>query len=546
MKNHFLIISFVLIFLTSSIVGITSNILIRNMHEKEIYNSLVNTAYVASSFVENSDSSSSALFKVVAMFGKNANQRLTIYNDNGISVADSKNNSVILSKKSILSEYKSFIKNKKSFILVKDFEEEKIVIKLYTKTIFNKNGTKYFIGVSENLEGFNYFQKNIFFILLISILISLLISIPCAIFFNNKEIKVIKTTFDSLEKELDDRAHNLETIIENMSEGLILLSSDKKIIDINSYAKSVLDFNKNNLFFYNYKILNELKEIIEVSFNQRKNMSIDLEVENLFYRCSTFYVMGNESKVIVMLEDISKSKKLDLSKKEFVSNASHELKTPLTIISGFLETIMLKNYKDENQLFYYLDIVHNEVNRLKKLVTNLLSLSSIENNYMKSNKLTQLEICDFILKLKKTFEFLSQEKNIKLNFNYKNEIIYILFPKEWLEIITSNIIDNAIKYSSKNKIVNINLNIIHNTLIIEVQDFGIGIVKKDLNKIFERFYRGDKSHSSVIEGTGLGLSIVKHMIDIIEGEITVKSEINKGSTFSIYIPIIEILKEENV
>lgn len=539
MKNHFLIISFVLIFLTSSIVGITSNILIRNMHEKEIYNSLINTAYVATSFVENSDSSPAALFKVVAMFGKNSNQRLTIYSDGGISMADSKNNSVVLSKKSILSEYKSFIKNKKKFILVKDFEEEKIVIKLYTEIVSNRDGAKYFIGVSENLEGFNYFQKNIFFILLISVLISFLISIPCAIFFNNKEIKVIKKTFDSMERELDDRAHNLETIIENMSEGLILLSSDKRVIDINSCAKDILDFDKNNLFFYNYKILNELKEIIEISLSQKKNMNIDLEIETVFYRCSTFYVKGNEAKVIVMLEDISKSKKLDLSKKEFVSNASHELKTPLTIISGFLETIMLKNYKDEKQLFYYLDIVYSEVNRLKKLVTNLLSLSTIENNYMKSNKITEFEIDEFILKLKRTFEFLSQEKNIKLNFNYRNEIVYILFPKEWLEIITSNIIDNAIKYSSKNKIVNIDLNTIHNTLIIEVQDFGIGIDKKDLTKIFERFYRGDKSHSSIIEGTGLGLSIVKHMIDIIEGEITVSSQIKEGTTFTLYIPIIE-------
>ncbi|MEG0136898.1 MAG: ATP-binding protein, partial [Cetobacterium sp.] len=121
---------------------------------------------------------------------------------------------------------------------------------------------------------------------------------------------------------------------------------------------------------------------------------------------------------------------------------------------------------------------------------------------------------------------------------------YVLFPKEWLEIIISNILDNAIKYSAENKNVNINLDIIHNTLIIEVQDFGIGIKKEDFSKIFERFYRGDKSHSSTIEGTGLGLSIVKHMIDIIEGEITVRSKTNEGTTFSIYIPIIEKILEE--
>lgn len=542
MKNHFLIISFVLIFLTSSIVGITSNVLIRDMHEKEIYNSLVNTAYVAKSFLENSDSSPASLFKVAAIFGKNNNQRLTIYSNDGFAIADSKNNSVILSKKSILHEYDSFIKNRKYFILSKDFEEGKIVIKIYTEIISNKSGKQYFIGVSENLESFNYFQKNIFFILLVSILISLLISIPCSIFFNNKEIKIIKKTFDSMEKELDDRMHNLEIIIENMSEGLILLSSDKLIIDINSFAKSILNFNNNRLFFYDYKILKELEEIVEVSFNQMKNMSIELEFEKRFYKCSTFCVEGNNSRVILMLEDISKAKKLDISKKEFVSNASHELKTPLTIISGFLETIMLKNYNDERQLFYYLDIVQNEVNRLKKLVTNLLSLSIIENNYMKSNKINLFKIDDFILKLEGTFDFLAQEKNIKLNFNYKNESMYILFPKEWLEIIISNILDNAIKYSTKNKNVNINLDIIHNTLIIEIQDFGMGIKEEDFTKIFERFYRGDKSHSSTIEGTGLGLSIVKHMIDIIEGEITVKSRINEGTTFSIYIPIIEMLK----
>ncbi|MEG0236121.1 hypothetical protein, partial [Cetobacterium sp.] len=135
MKNHFLIISFVLIFLTSSIVGITSNILIRDMHEKEIHNSLVNTAYVAKSFLENSDSSSASIFKVAAIFGKNNNQRLTIYSSDGVAVADSKNNSIILSKKSILHEYDSFIKNRKNFIVSKDFEEGKIVIKIYTEII---------------------------------------------------------------------------------------------------------------------------------------------------------------------------------------------------------------------------------------------------------------------------------------------------------------------------------------------------------------------------------------------------------------------------
>ena len=122
--------------------------------------------------------------------------------------------------------------------------------------------------------------------------------------------------------------------------------------------------------------------------------------------------------------------------------------------------------------------------------------------------------------------------------------MYILFPKEWLEIIISNILDNAIKYSAKNKSVNINLDIIHNTLIIEIQDFGIGIEEENFTKIFERFYRGDKSHSSTIEGTGLGLSIVKHMIDIVEGEITVRSKIDEGTTFSIYIPIIEKIIED--
>ncbi len=538
MKNRFSLISFMLIFLTSFIVGITSVILIRRMHMNEIYTSINNTSHIVSSFVESSDLDKSSFFKIATIFNKNINQRVTIYDSKGFPIADSKNNSAILEKKSILYKYNVFLKKKDKFIFSKDFEEQKIVLKLFTPLIKNKNGKYYFISVSENLESFNYFQKNIFFILLICIGVSILITIPFSICFNNKEIKIIEKTFDSMEEEILDRAYNLETIIENISEGIILIDSDGTILEINSFAKSILNYKPNLTSFYKYQILYDMKDSIEISLKQKQNINIDFKYNNIFYRCSIFFVKNSNSKIILVLENISKEKKLELSKKEFVANASHELKTPLTIISGFLETIFLKNYGTEEKLFYYLGIVESEVNRLKKLVTNLLSLSTIENSYMGNSKITQLSIPSFASKLKNTFDILSKRKNINISYFYKDVDTYILFPKQWLEIIISNIIDNAIKYSSEESSIKVYFEIKDNYLIIKVIDFGAGICNEDLERIFERFYRGDKSHSSKIEGTGLGLSIVKHMIDIIEGKIEVTSAVGEGSVFTIFIPII--------
>jgi len=234
-------------------------------------------------------------------------------------------------------------------------------------------------------------------------------------------------------------------------------------------------------------------------------------------------------------------KELDLAKikNDFVSNVSHELRTPLTMISMYSETLMMDRVKDEEKKKEYYEIIQLETNRLNGIVNNILSFSHIENNKRKYN-FEDYYLNDLVHEVIHVYkhELLNKGFNYKLELKHDLKAIHI--DKDAIKDAIINLLSNSIKYSSENKQIDIITGEESKNQFIEIRDQGIGISEKDQKQIFEKFFRvSDGNLAYKARGSGLGLSIVKHIMDAHYGKITVKSKLNKGSSFKLIFPILK-------
>lgn len=254
------------------------------------------------------------------------------------------------------------------------------------------------------------------------------------------------------------------------------------------------------------------------------NGNYDVQIEN--YRRDELGELINTFNYMT-----SELNKTETMRQEFVSSVSHEIRTPLTTIKGFSTLLSYDTLSFEDRK-YYSDIINEETSRLSLLSENLLRLSSLDNihnNIKKDDFFIDEEIRKSILYLESKWS----NKNITFELNLPK--FNITGDKDLLFHVWTNLIENAIKFSGENSIISISLNNTSEYTIITFKDYGIGISKEHINRIFERFYKSDSSRNT--NGTGLGLSIVSKIISIHGGEINVKSELNKGTTFIIKLPI---------
>ena len=240
---------------------------------------------------------------------------------------------------------------------------------------------------------------------------------------------------------------------------------------------------------------------------------------------------------IINIEDITELVKLENMRKDFVANVSHELKTPLTSITGFVETLKINDDIDKNTRNHFLDIIEKESNRLKGLIEDILLLSSIENGQDLSYE--KVKLFDVFKEVCEITEYIASSKNITISYNFEDEDVCIYGFRDNIKQIFLNLIDNGIKYTPKDGHIEVIQHYDENrqNIILEFKDNGIGIPKESLNRIFERFYRVDKARSRDIGGTGLGLAITKHMVKSLGGNITVESILGIGSDFIVTIPV---------
>ncbi|WP_297435072.1 HAMP domain-containing sensor histidine kinase [uncultured Clostridium sp.] len=344
---------------------------------------------------------------------------------------------------------------------------------------------------------------------------------------------------DTLEltlKELISNQSRLTAILKSMGSGVIAIDKYHKVIMVNPYVRKLFSIVISEDQIKGMKIEDIVadKNFIERILNKEDNVDIKLDMyggKHIRIRTSELLEGDDEMGIVIVIEDITDYKTLENMRSEFVANVSHELKTPVTSIKGFAET--LKYVDDTETRNRFLGIIEEESDRLTRLIQDILALYDIE----KQENITKefFDINEITSSVKLLTIKNARSRNVKLNVD--GEIKELFYgDKDKFKQMVLNLVDNAIKYSGENSSVKLKIYEDLDMVYIDVEDDGVGISKEHLDRIFERFYRVDKARSREKGGTGLGLAIVKHIVNSFNGYINVESEISKGTKFKISLP----------
>ena len=361
-----------------------------------------------------------------------------------------------------------------------------------------------------------------------------------------KDVGNLENVFDIMTTELQEKLsevstqkNQIETILLHMTDGIIAFNMQGEIILINPAAKKFLSIGpEDNMFddiFKKFKLDINMEKIIYLeswtSTEQR------LKVEDRYVNI-LFAPFKNESDrpdgVITVIQDITEHVKLDNMQKEFVADVSHELKTPITSIMGYADTLLEGNYEKETQ-DKFLNVIASEARRMTRLVTDLLTLSRYDSN-KKGTQKESFDLGDLVKRCQEKLGIEIQKKNHNVSCFVTADVTPVYADKYDIERVVLNILTNSIKYTPEGGEIKIYVGFVYNDAYIKVFDNGIGIPEEDLNRIFERFYRVDKARTREMGGTGLGLSIAKEILDKNGGSIDIKSVVGQGTEVVVRIP----------
>ena len=367
---------------------------------------------------------------------------------------------------------------------------------------------------------------------------------------SSKEIGGLARAMNEMARQLDERINAVEqqrqeqeAVLSSMTEGVVAVDTENRIISLNKAAARQLGIDVDKAPGRNVEevVRNEqlqdfihrclegqgpLEEAIMLNHNGERYFGVSgtaLREED-----------GRGVGAVVVLNDITRLRRLENVRRDFVANVSHELRTPITSIKGFVETLQ-EGALDDEEARHFLDIVASQADRLNAIVEDLLSLSRLENE--DQQEMLDLEDGDLDVVLRSAAAACSLKadtKQVRLDLTGVKPV-KTRFNPQLLEQAVVNLIDNAIKYSEPTSTVWLSSQEVDDRVAIEVRDEGCGIGEQHLPRLFERFYRIDKARSSKLGGTGLGLSIVKHIAQAHRGTVSVESEPGRGSTFTIYL-----------
>ncbi|CAH2212763.1 two-component system, OmpR family, phosphate regulon sensor histidine kinase PhoR [Tepidibacter aestuarii] len=343
-------------------------------------------------------------------------------------------------------------------------------------------------------------------------------------------------------EELGDRNMKLKSILKSISNGIVAIDNEQKILLINDVAKKLFDnvdfvFEGQNIdsVINNEAMVKSISSLIptrehkKVQIKDENDRYYKIKVDPVYLKNAKNVVIGS----IINIEDITENVRLEKIRSDFVANVTHEIKTPLTSINGFVETLKNNDSIDVETRNRFLDIIEIESNRLRRLIDDILVLSFIENN--ENEKYDSVNLYSVFKEVYDLTYNSAKNKNIEYTYEFSSEDIQLKANKDYIKQVFLNLIDNAIKYTPENGDVSVIVTQKKNQIIISVKDTGMGIPQSDIARIFERFYRVDKARSTKIGGTGLGLAIVKHIIISMGADIKVKSALNRGTEFIVTI-----------
>ncbi|MFH1226284.1 MAG: ATP-binding protein [Planctomycetota bacterium] len=367
------------------------------------------------------------------------------------------------------------------------------------------------------------------------------------------EIGALANSINTMNKELQHRfaeinheKAKLATILSRVREGIIAIGKTEKVIFANKTAGEMLDFDTDyapGKYLWEAVRNDRFVQFVKECLANPDRNPIDADIADLVSpRQFRIYCMPVKSGVsdsnsfIIVIRDITESAKYEQLRRDFVANASHELRTPLSLVKGYVETLKDSTENDPHKTQEFIDIIEKNVNQLNNLVQDMLELSRLE--YQKGiGQIKPVNIRDIINPVLADFRPAVALKKQAIDENIQPDIPVIHTEPELLRKAIANLVDNAVKYTPEGGRIEIAAKSDGNSVTIAVKDNGIGIPVEDQPRVFERFYRVDKSRSREMGGTGLGLSIVKHIIQTLNGEVSLKSEANKGSIFTVTLPL---------
>ncbi len=437
-----------------------------------------------------------------------------------------------------------------------------------------------FIRVALPLEGVSVYASGFWLPLVIVILISFLLCLAISllvsrrvvkpIIYLNKEtekiaegryddIKPVKTgdEVEALSEALSGMATALQRNIADITEkntrlqavfkavpgGIIAVDKARAVIMVNPAAKEMFSItgNPEGKDFLEIVKHPKLESVIEEALYSNsvveKEIVLQKGMDKIYLQVFAVSVVGDSTGygVILLAQDITRIRKLENMRSDFAANVSHELKTPLTVISGFIDTLKDPSISKQDA-GRFLEIISLESERLTRLIDDILILSDIENAALPTSSSNLREGVQEAIEL---LENNAKEKGVKVSLSICDDEIIVASEKDRIKQMIINLVDNAIKYTPSGGNVDIIVKKDLNRAFLSVRDTGIGIPEENLPRLFERFYRVDKSRSRALGGTGLGLAIVKHIVNLLGGHITVQSKVGMGSNFDVYLPILD-------
>ncbi|MFK7697085.1 two-component system histidine kinase PnpS [Paenibacillus sp. HJGM_3] len=366
--------------------------------------------------------------------------------------------------------------------------------------------------------------------------------------------QAINTMADSLQVQMNRIRENetrLSSVMDNMISGVVMIDEDGIVVLLNRPAEDILGYSPKELIGKRYdeaKLPYELAQMIQESMDRNERIRDEMFFyfpEERILEVNLVPMVPVEQEwagLVIVMHDISAIRRLEKVRSEFVANVSHELKTPVAAVKGFAETLLAGAMNDPAIAKQFLQIIYDESERLNRLIGDILELSKIESKRIPL-QFSPVHLNSFLSKTIEMLQTEAEKKSIRLTLEASEEL-YLEADEDRLGQIMINLLSNGINYTPEGGKVKVRAMSVpgdqqeSERIRIEITDTGIGIPKKDLPRIFERFYRVDKARSRSSGGTGLGLSIVKHLVELHKGVIRVESDLGSGSRFTIELPVI--------
>ncbi|GIN85338.1 PAS domain-containing sensor histidine kinase [Heyndrickxia sporothermodurans] len=574
----------ILLFFVLLSIGFFIADMMKNTYMEMTRNQLFQDANIVSEFINTKDmqKKSKELQKKVESFYAENQPRITIIDPNGDVLADSENNPANMESHANRPEFKKIMKQHKNSAESIRYSETLGFNMMYVATpIKENNDTIGVIRVAFTLQTIDHAIKKLWLSLGLAMGLTLILSSIIAIRLakgitrpiediiqvsrrltekdyssrvrakTNGELEQLSNAINKLAKslqhqmeEIRENQQRLTGVLTNMVSGVMLINPEGRIVLVNPAMEKIIGSTAERLtgklhieagksFELSQLIDRSLKEV--VSIHDEVHMYFPKERILDAHLAPYVGVNGGIKGIIIVLHDITEIRRLEKMRSEFVANVSHELKTPVTSLKGFAETLLDGAMYDPEITKSFLTIIHDESERLHRLITDILHLSKIEQHQLPFHP-EPLNVIDVIYESIDTIQEEINRKQLTFKLPEKQQQVIIEAEKDRLQQIILNLAANAVTYTPEKGYIEISLHEQEEQIDIIVADSGIGISKEDLPRIFERFYRVDKARSRNSGGTGLGLAIVKHLVESHHGSIHVESEEGKGTKFTITLP----------